>query len=257
MRIISTLSYAAEPCGITNAEIESFLYLAYSASRMIKPRAECHNNKEFLSHIERSRWICKCPEYPSNMDPDFLLNIAQESVIGPTALTRLLIVLARRKTLDGIQRLNKAPAGLSSATSLHHVQQITHPDVIRRFLTIALQRVKECLDKGQCHMNTEQYTDAQAAFMAAAELAAALLEFDTHTRGQYNDKVKIMRRDVLSALSDASDMALRRSCHQQALAFALGANTIAENIPNEGLDTKIREKIKCRIQRIRKVMSSK
>ncbi|KIJ61424.1 hypothetical protein HYDPIDRAFT_115886 [Hydnomerulius pinastri MD-312] len=257
LRLIATLSHAAESCGVTNAEIESFLRIAYVASTKIKARPECCTETQLFTHIERTLEASRAPEYASvleiNMNPPF--HIAEEGVLGPTALARLLVVLAQRKAFDTIQGLKKAPNGLSSSTSLNHVQQITHPDVIRRFLTIALQRVRATAQKGRDKVGTGKLIEAQTAFKGAAELAAALVAFDTHTQGLYIKEIRGARKELVLALGNASEMALRQKHYQQALNFGHGAVTVAENIPAaEDLDPKIMAKNKRRVQQAQAAM---
>ncbi|KIJ61420.1 hypothetical protein HYDPIDRAFT_31294 [Hydnomerulius pinastri MD-312] len=181
------------------------------------------------------------------MDPP--LYLAEESVLGPTALARLLVVLAQRQTLDTIQGLKKAPSGLSSSTSLNHIQQITHPDIIRRFLTIALERVRAATAKGRERVRKEKLDEARLIFTSAAELAAALVAFDTHTQGLYSKEMRGARKELVLALGNASEMALRRKHFQQALNFGHGAVTVAENIPAaEALDPNNVEKNRRRVR---------
>ncbi|KAL4073497.1 hypothetical protein J3A83DRAFT_4065338, partial [Scleroderma citrinum] len=101
----------------------------------------------------------------------------------PTALARLLVVLAQCKILDTIQGMKKPRNGLSSCTSLHRVQQLTHPAIICRFLTIALARVMTFTQKGRNCYTQGQYQLAQIFFIGSAELAAALMTLSAHTEG--------------------------------------------------------------------------
>ncbi|KAI6042029.1 hypothetical protein EDC04DRAFT_3059043 [Pisolithus marmoratus] len=229
LRIIINLTHAAESCGISNADIESFLHIAYTASRKVPLREECHSNDDYLMYVERGA-------------------VNGESILGPTALARLLVVLAQRKALHGIQGLKKAPNGLSSSTCLNHVQHITNPDVIRRFLDIALERVKANTSVGRERAAKTRYDLALPAFTSSAELAAALVTFDTQTQGQYSNEVVGARRELVIALGNASEMALRQKGYLVALSFAYGAVSAAENIPaGEDLDPSIVEKNRRRI----------
>jgi len=236
--------------------------MAYLASRKAKTLDEIYVNKpeDRYSSIERERGIFRRPNYmlSLNIQADAPLQIADESAIGPTALARLLVVLAQRKALDTIQGLKKAPNGLSSSTSLNHVQQITNPDVIRRFLKIALQRVKAYIDVGRDRARTSDSARAKAVFKSAAELAAALVAFDNHTQGQYSGDVRGARKELVVALGNAAEMAIRDQLWQQALYFGSGAASVAENIPaSEQLDGSVIVKNKRRIERARVAISGK
>jgi hypothetical protein len=262
LRLVSTLSHAAESCGVTNAEIESLLRMAYLASRKVKSASEIDLTKpeDRYMFVERTEEIFRSPMYTVslNMQVDEPLQIADESIMGPTALARLLVVLAQRKAFDTIQGLKKAPNGLSSSTCLNHVQQITNPDVIRRFLKIALQRVKASMDKGRERARKSNNVLAKAAFTSAAELAAALVAFDSHTQGQYSNDVLGARKELALALGNAAEMAIREKRWQQALYFGSGAVSAAENMPaGEHLDTSIIAKNKRRVEQARIAISAK
>ncbi|KAG6332861.1 hypothetical protein ID866_6224 [Astraeus odoratus] len=257
LRILATLTHAAESCGVTNAEIESFLRIAYTASYKIRQPEGRLAPFELISYAERNVQNAERPEcahlFHSDIGPPH--RIAKESVLGPTALARLLVVLAQRGTLDTIQGLKKAPSGLSSCTSLAHVQQITHPDIIRRFLTIALDRVNACIEQGRLDVKVNQFYSAQVSFTSSAELAAALMALDTHTKGQYSKEIQGARKQLVIALGNASQMALNQEKSLEALSFGHGALSAAENIPaSEGLHQNIVEKIKLRIQKAQESM---
>ncbi|KAL4068531.1 hypothetical protein V8B97DRAFT_841644 [Scleroderma yunnanense] len=79
--------------------------------------------------------------------------------------------------------MKKPRNGLSSCTSLHRVQQLTHPAIICRFLTIALARVMTFTQKGRNCYTQGQYQLAQIFFIGSAELAAALMTLSAHTEG--------------------------------------------------------------------------
>ncbi|KAH7925032.1 hypothetical protein BV22DRAFT_1089743 [Leucogyrophana mollusca] len=254
LRLIANISHVAE--SLSNAQIESFLWIAYEASRKVKNINECHNESDMFSVIERSEEVFRSPMYTvsSNTTVDAPEQIAEERVLGPTALARLLAVLAQRNRLGKLQSLKKPTDGLSPSTSLDQVQQIIHPDAIKRFLKIALQRVKARMETGRKRDDTDH---ARAAYTSAAELAAALVALDTFTQGQYNGEVKGARKELVLALGSASEMALRSKKFHKALSFAMGAVTIADGIPtSEGLDSSVVSRNKQRVNQARAVVGS-
>ncbi|EIW74478.1 hypothetical protein CONPUDRAFT_160180 [Coniophora puteana RWD-64-598 SS2] len=178
--------------------------------------------------------------------------IASQRILGPTTLVRLLVVLAQRNALDTIQTLRKAPNGLSSATSLAQVQQITHPDVIRRLIKISHKRMAERMEHGR-KRSKENKTGhdvnfACTVFMSVAELAAALAALDTHTGGMYTAEIRGARRQIVVALGNAAQMALSLRHYQRSYSLALAAVAAAENIPEEeGLESEVVEKNKRRL----------
>ncbi|KAF9239311.1 hypothetical protein BU15DRAFT_62067 [Melanogaster broomeanus] len=176
---------------------------------------------------------------PLRIEMDAPAHIADESVLGPLLSRGFWSCLhsAKRSTPSKAQEGAKRPLVVDVS---HHVQQITHPDVIRRFLAIALQRVRATADLGREAAGRVEYDVARTAFADAAELAAALVAFDTHTQGQYRKEITGARKELVLALGNASEMALRRQHHQQALHFSHGAVSMAENIAaEEDLDPSI------------------
>ena len=248
LRLISTLTHATESCGVTNTEVESLLRIAYTACRRISPKEECRSSAEHLLHGERAIESNDFPTAALEGDGP-MFTIGSERILGPVALTRLLVVLAQRKALDTIQTLKKPPKGLSSYTSLHHLQQITHPAVIRRFLTIALRRVMELTSEGRWGFTERRFGQAKYLFTSSAELAAALVALDTHTEGQYSNHIRGARKELVIALSNASATTLRAKEYLETQTFAFYAIDAAKNIPAvEGLDRNIVEKCRKRIQ---------
>ncbi|OAX38729.1 hypothetical protein K503DRAFT_792343 [Rhizopogon vinicolor AM-OR11-026] len=243
LRLITTLTHAADSCGITNAELESLLRVAYVASQKIK-QADKETEEDHLMHVERTQDMFGVQVGDSRIAPqvDSPLQIAEETVMGPTALARLFAMLGQRGVLDSIQTLKKAPSGLSTATSLDQVQMITHPGVIRKFLLIAIRRVESRTESGR-KVAQSNPCYARMHFMSSAELGAALVSFDRYTRGKYAEEVKGVRKQLVVALGNASEMATRTGQSQTALSLALGAITSAESIPDtEGLDEAITAK---------------
>ncbi|KAG2154099.1 hypothetical protein DEU56DRAFT_773027 [Suillus clintonianus] len=243
LRLIATLTHAADSCGITNAELESLLRVAYVASHKVQ-QANSENEEDHLMYAERTQDMFALQVGDSRATPqvDSPLQIAEELVMGPTALARLLAVLAQRGILDSIQTLKKAPSGLSTATSLDQVQMITHPEIIRKFLSIAFRRVESRTESGR-KVTQSNPSYSRMHFMSSAELAASLVSFDRYTHGKYAEEVKGVRKQLVVALGNASEMAIRTGQTQIALSLALGAITSAENIPEtEGLDEAITAK---------------
>ncbi|EIW84757.1 hypothetical protein CONPUDRAFT_162108 [Coniophora puteana RWD-64-598 SS2] len=195
LRVITTLTHAADVCSISNSQIESFLHIAYSGC--LKVGGTVLDGDPSVV-IEDPQELFRQPEWTvlTNADFESPLYIAPEYVLGPTALVRLYSVLAQRGALDDIQVLQKPPNGLSSFTSLRHIQQITHPNIIRRVISISQLCVEMRLDQGRQRFaaienNSVEIRDACAMFMSAAELAAALIAFDTSLVSNDKSKGKI------------------------------------------------------------------
>jgi len=178
--------------------------------------------------------------------------VAPQCVLGPTALVRLLVVLAQRNALGGIQTLKKAPTGLSPSTSLSQVQNITHPDIIRRIIKLSQSRILERTEQGRLRIK-EKKDDADinlacSLFVSSAELAAAVVALDTYTEGVYAAEALGARKQLVIALGNASQMALNLEQYRRALHYGCGAVSAAEDIPaEECLDPAIIEKNQRRV----------
>jgi len=264
LRLISTLTYAAESCGITNAQVESLLHIAYRACINIKPAREYTSRSEIRASMEFEAELFL---YPTDSGTTEVRNgrivggvaietpfvVAPQCVLGPTALLRLLVVLAQRKALAGIQTLKKAPAGLSPSTSLGQIQQITHPDIIRRIIKFSQSRILDRTERGRQRLREKKdATDVNFActlFATSAELAAALVAFDMHTEGAYSDEARGARKQLVIALGNASQMALDLGHYQRALHYGCAAVMAAENIHmEEGLDPAVNERNQRRVE---------
>ncbi|EIW84759.1 hypothetical protein CONPUDRAFT_116927 [Coniophora puteana RWD-64-598 SS2] len=252
LRLITTLTHAADVCGISNAQVESLLHIAYQGCRKARDSVA---GKDPIAAVENTQEIFRPPPLATfmNTSVESPVSVAPEWVIGPTALMRMYSVLAQRKALDGIPALKKPPSGLSSTTSLKHIRQITHPDIILRAIKISQLRLRTRMDEGRERHRTRtnndyDVNDACATFMSAAELAAALVALDNHTHGAYAAEVLGARKQLVIALGNASEMALNMGRHQRAFHLASSAVSAAENIPEEeGLSLEIMEKNKRRV----------
>lgn len=255
LRLITTLTHAVDSCGVTNAELQSLLRVAYVASQKVK-QPDKGTEEDIMLHAERTQDMFAIPAGELHTAPqvDSPLQIAEECVLGPTALARLLATLAQRGVLDSIQTLKKAPSGLSTGTSLDQVQTITHPEVIQRFLSIAIRRVESRTESGRKFAQSNPRY-ARMQFMSSAELGAALVSFDRYTHGKYAEEVRGVRKQLVVALGNASEMAIRTGQGQIALSLALGAITSAQNIPDiEGLDEAITAKNMRRADQAREIL---
>ncbi|EIW74449.1 hypothetical protein CONPUDRAFT_147773 [Coniophora puteana RWD-64-598 SS2] len=224
LRLISTLTHAADQCGMKNVELESFLHVAYNATK-----------------------------WPKRVyDGEDISITVTEDTIGPIALMRILAVLAHRNTLDNLQLLQKAPSGLSPSTSFEQIQQITHPEVVRRAIGISLGRVQERCNDGKSYLAVNDMIQDLAACLSytlAAELAAAIVAFDANTGGAYAKETQGARKLLVIALGNAAEAWLRMRRWQDAYFCALGAVNAAECIPDsEGLNAAIVAKNKRRVE---------
>jgi hypothetical protein len=206
-------------------------------------------------YIERSFELFRSPLYTvfTQVKVEPPLQIADEPVMGPTALARLLTVLAERDVLQTIPKMTKLPVDCSDS------KQIASAEAIRRFLILAAKRVTARRERGHKRIRKDNEMDyACLAYITAAELAAALVAFDEATVGKYATNVAGMRRELVLCLGNAAEMALGLHQYRRALAYATGAVQTAESLPMAGadaVDDAIKIKNTRRIERARSALS--
>jgi hypothetical protein len=91
------------------------------------------------------------------------------------------------------------------------------------------------------------------AYKSAAELAAALVNFDEATQGLYQKELMGARREQVLCLGNAAEMALGQGIYDRGLCYATAAVQCAETLPTDdspdGVDISIREKNRRRVAR--------
>ncbi|EIW74188.1 hypothetical protein CONPUDRAFT_170212 [Coniophora puteana RWD-64-598 SS2] len=224
LRLITTLSHGADAIGIRNIDIYAFLPIAYRASQKTyqedQPEVQIRVLPDWLylgGNFERE----------GEIDPYFLVT---ETMLGPTAYARLLVVLAQRNALKSVQSLQKPPTGLSPTTSLAQLRQITHPDVISRFLNIAIFRVQSAMEKAEKVVQVDMIGGG-LVFEGTAELAAAMVAFDDITGGEYATEEASAARHYLSmALQHISGIATKLEKYRRAYLYLAAAVAVADTI---------------------------
>jgi hypothetical protein len=255
LRLIATLTHVADQCNIADTDFLSLLRIGYAASQNVKTMQQISSEVESYVYIERAVELFRSPMYTvftlDNVDPP--QQVPDESVMGPIALSRLLAVLAQRGILDDIPKWKKVPAGTSPSTTLNQLKQIIGDEYLRRTLTRIVKRVTERREVGHKRIREENEADfAGFAYSSAAELAAAIVAFDTATNKKYKDLIRGVRKELVLCLGNSSEMALTLRQYQRALNFALGAGISAQNLPTEdAIDSGIIEKNKRRAERAR------
>ncbi|EIW78084.1 hypothetical protein CONPUDRAFT_168022 [Coniophora puteana RWD-64-598 SS2] len=217
LRLIATMTHCADAAGVKNVDIYSLLPVAYQASL----RNDIAEHPLVYDICDLPTWTKVHATRDDHFDP-FI--VAPEYVLGPTAFARLLVILAQRNALKTVQLLQKAPEGLSPHTSLAQIQQITHPDIIRRFLEICVLRTmdysRETLQSGDA--TTSSDSDAlrcDASFGYTAELAAAVVAFHNLTDGAYTSFSTALRARYLLVVSLGSVAKYSMQVHQHRRAY--------------------------------------
>lgn len=109
-RLVATLTHAVDECNISNNDLISLLRIGHDASQPVKTMQQIMSKNDQYKFIEYSYELFRSPLYTvfTQVRVDPPLQIAGEPVIGPTALARLLTVLAKRNILQTIPKMTIA-----------------------------------------------------------------------------------------------------------------------------------------------------
>lgn len=260
LRLIATLSHFVDQCNISDADLLSFLPIGLAASQNIKSMQQSTRAEaDTYTWIERSMEIFRSPihtvftlekVYPPQQ-------IADESIIGPTAYLRLLTVLASRGTLKAIQKWKRLPKESSFFTTLTEVKAASNRDAIQRTLVLALNRLTARRETGHKRIREEDEMDfAGFAYSSGAELAAALVAFDVASKGEWEAQIRGARKELVLCIGNAAEMALGLQRYRQALNYALGAVSAAKELPpHDVVEDTVKAKNGRRVDRARNGLS--
>ncbi|EIW81451.1 hypothetical protein CONPUDRAFT_153996 [Coniophora puteana RWD-64-598 SS2] len=251
LRVITMLTHGADAIGVRNVDIYSLLPMAYCASQNPQDTWEGEI-------CLRPSWTYLQDNYEQDIKPYY---VASEKVIGPTAYARLLVALAQRNALKGVQSLRKAPARLSSTTSIAQLHQITHPDVISCFLDIATVRVQSAMEKAEKITGKHgPIASVQARFVwaSAGELAAALVTFDDLTGGEYATEEATKTRQILVVvLNKLSAAALGTKKYKQVYYYLLAAVRVSDSIKEPLPDwSAVSDRIKKQVKHVKRIFET-
>ncbi|KAJ3488908.1 hypothetical protein NLJ89_g11577 [Agrocybe chaxingu] len=257
LRLIATITHLPN-CGLSEGDLLTLLRISNTAVRPVKKMHQISSEADTYTYIENALELFRKPLYSvftqDEVEPP--LQVADEPVLGPTAHTRLLTLLAERNALQKISKLAKLPKGVSSRATLADFKRMTSPEGVQQFLTTATKRVTARREEGHKRFREKEEMDyACIAYFTAAELAAALVAFDRATDGLYRNNIAGMRREVVLCLGNAAEMALLLKQFQRALYLATGSVEAAERLPSSGgpdsIDKSITEKNQRRVERAR------
>lgn len=149
----------------------------------------------------------------------------------PTALLRLLIVMAKRGMLEQAAGWTSLPEGTAPSASLTQVKQILSLVVLDKILPLALKRVTARRELGSTRLSQSDWWHARSAYRPAAELAVCLLEFDKATGGRWASKIRGATRELVLCLGNAAEMSNRVKEYEPAYSYAPAAVEIGESAP--------------------------
>lgn len=234
-------------------DLLSLLRIAYLATRKSSSFAAD------LSHFrpsgtealhERTEWVAGIFRVPlalahiedSRAEFDAQSQVPESAISGPTALMRLLTVLASRGVLEEVASWTALPEVCQHGVDLAQVQQIMSEPVIKKLLPLVLKRVTTQRENARRHIPKEPYV-ARSDYRHGAELAATLVSFDIATRGRWKASVRGARKELVLCLGNAAEMSNRVRDYKAALGFAVAAQAVLQQAPrDEGIPADVGQK---------------
>jgi hypothetical protein len=245
----------------------AFLPVAYGCSPKPAPLEDESSLFDLYLSIERNQEVTRKPlsaTMDSPVDPDYSSVLYREEFSGPIAFMRLMLLLSERHILSKIPSWSAIPSYHGDAMepgmkkpSLSQLKQITSPGVIRKFVSIALKRVKELREvHGRREVETGKVVDARWSYACGSELSAAIVAFlespeaATELKSKFLDDTK---KELVLCLGNAAEMSIRGKKHLEGLKFASAAVAIGAGCPGltEATMTKNKNRYKTALNAIR------
>jgi hypothetical protein len=234
LRLIINLTYVE---GLPTTDILSFLRLAYTSSMRVKPLVELEPGDlgAITDHVERTAEIARIPTWAAytGTQVDSILQVACQSILGPTAYLRLLIILARRGILDEIPNWtpDQVPEGLDPSTNLAQLRQTTDPSILKKLMGFITKRASMRREEGRLLFNKEDWDAARVQYTAASEALVALLSLEQEGKGKWKGKIKGARSELVMNLGNASEACARLNQENATYSFAAAAVQSASTAP--------------------------
>lgn len=260
LRLIINLTYVE---GLPTADILSFLRLAYTSSMRVKslPELEPGNFGAIIDYLERTAEIARLPAWAvfTGEQVDSILQVACQSILGPTAYLRLLIILARRGILDEIPNwtLDQVPEGLDPSTNLAQLQCTTDPAILKKLMGFITKRASMRREEGRLIFNKEDYDGARVQYTAASEALVALLSLEQIGRGRWKGTLKGARAELVMNLGNSSVMCSKLKQERVSYGFAAAATQFASTAPTyDPVKTELLEKNKQRAAKTKSALAN-
>lgn len=219
----------------------TFLQIAYTCSPKPTPLEEIPPSPEALDalhlSIERSQEVARKPMSEISDDPDYSSILYREEFSAPIAFLRLLLMLSERRLLSKIPSWSKIPPQSGGNTEpgmkkprLSQLKQITSQPVVRKFLSMALKRVRKLREiYGRREVEEGKLGDARWSYACGAELSAAIVGFLESPEAAAELKPEFLddtRKELVLCLGNAAEMLIRGGKHFEGLEFASAAVAI-------------------------------
>lgn len=169
--------------------------------------------------------------------PGYSSILYHEEFSGPIAFLRLILLLSERRLLSRIPFWSAIPPhhgdtlqpGMKKP-SLSQLKQITSPGVIRKFVSMALKKVKELREvHGRGEVQAGKLGDARWSYACGSELSAVIVAFLESPEAGTELKSKSLddaKRELVLCLGNAAEMSIRGKNHLEGLEFASAAVAI-------------------------------
>jgi len=196
--------------------------------------------------IERSQEVFRQPIWVTmGGDTDgrgYSSVLYREEFAGPIAFLRLLLLLSDRGLLSKIPSWSAIPHYNGDAMepgmkkqSLSQLKQITSPTVIKKFVSMALKKVKELREvHGRGQVETGKICDARWSYACGSELSAAIVALLESPEASVKLKTRFLgdaRNELVLCLGNAAEMSIRGEQHTEGLKFASAAVALGERCP--------------------------
>jgi len=188
------------------------------------------------------------------------LQVANELHMGPIAHIRLLTLLSANNILAEPSKIS-LPMSISTHMTLVQLKQLCTPDRIRKVLSVSRMRITVHREVGHQRFRKEKdLGHAHFAYATAAELAAAMVNFNNASQGMYQEELSGVQREQVLCLGNAAEMAHCQGFYDLALCYATAAVQCAESLPTDsspdGVDVSVREKNRRRVERALECISA-
>lgn len=217
----------------TTGDALSLLRPTYLATKTCAPLAADatlpNSDAEFYELTERTVLTFRVPVNAAagNIEMDAPSQVAPAAVLAPTALLRLLTLLAAHGALAQTAAWTALPPGAAPGTALAQVQQITSAAVVPKLLALIGKRAAAQRNRAGASVSEGDYYFARFKYRVGALLAHALVEFDRACDGLWRASVRGAKKELVLGLGDVAEMSLKVHDYKAALAYALAAQEVA------------------------------
>ncbi|KAJ2932232.1 hypothetical protein H1R20_g4842, partial [Candolleomyces eurysporus] len=247
LRLVVTLTFLSDLPNnkITDTDLLNLLPITHSACQIVKKEDDVRGGqgtlKDLAEIVERKHLtFYKCGRTDrtvvlSSKEEEELLEIHDEVLTGPIAHLRLLISLAKRGLFEKVAQHEGEWEGLDVSGGIGALRKkILSDKDIYRCLVLSLKRLSDRREDGNRQFRTQRHLEeARFQYWGAAQLAAALIEFDEVTNGKYTSDAASLKgkasKELVLSLGNAAEMALGQEYWDRALVFAAGAVKVAED----------------------------